>query len=152
MMNWLSLDFVSMILVGLLWGCTNPFLRKGSVEVNKSAAAAAADNNNNNTDDDEHKKKKKKTKNPMTVWQVFRNMQLYVPFLLNQAGSLVFYFLLANSNISMAVPICNAFALVFSFLTSAFVTGEPIEKPIHIIVGASLILVGVTICVSSQEE
>ena len=147
MMNWLSLDFVSMILVGLLWGCTNPFLRKGSVEVNKSAAAAAADNNTN-TDDDEHKK----TKNPMTVWQVFRNMQLYVPFLLNQAGSVVFYFLLANSNISMAVPICNAFALVFSFLTSAFVTGEPIEKPIQIIVGASLILVGVTICVSSQEE
>ena len=147
MMNWLSLDFVSMILVGLLWGCTNPFLRKGSVEVNKSAAAAAADNNTN-TDDDEHKK----TKNPMTVWQVFRNMQLYVPFLLNQAGSVVFYFLLANSNISMAVPICNAFALVFSFLTSAFVTGEPNEKPIQIIVGASLILVGVTICVSSQEE
>ena len=148
MMNWLSLDFVSMILVGLLWGCTNPFLRKGSVEVNKSAAVAAADTNTN-TDDDEHKKKKK---NPMNVWQVFRNMQLYVPFLLNQAGSVVFYFLLANSNISMAVPICNAFALVFSFLTSAFVTGEPIEKPIHIIVGASLILVGVTICVSSQEE
>ena len=79
-------------------------------------------------------------------------MQLYVPFLLNQAGSVVFYFLLANSNISMAVPICNAFALVFSFLTSAFVTGEPNEKPIQIIVGASLILVGVTICVSSQEE
>ena len=147
MMNWLSLDFVSMILVGLLWGCTNPFLRKGSVEVNKSAAAAAAETNTN-TDDDEHKK----TKNPMTVWQVFRNMQLYVPFLLNQAGSVVFYFLLANSNISMAVPICNAFALVFSFLTSAFVTGEPNEKPIQIIVGASLILVGVTICVSSQEE
>ena len=50
----------------------------------------------------------------------------------------------------MAVPICNAIALLFSFLTSSLL-GEPIEKPFQTILGASLILIGVTICVSSQE-
>jgi hypothetical protein len=50
----------------------------------------------------------------------------------------------------MAVPVCNAMALVFSFGTS-FLLGEPIEKPFLAALGASLVLAGVTICVSSQE-
>jgi hypothetical protein len=74
-----------------------------------------------------------------------------LPYILNQSGSIVFYILLANSDLSLAVPICNALALVFSFITS-YMLGEPIHKPIQTFLGASLVLVGVTICVSSSSS
>mmetsp|Transcript_42229 Transcript_42229/g.47791 ORF Transcript_42229/g.47791 Transcript_42229/m.47791 type:complete len:94 (+) Transcript_42229:1936-2217(+) len=85
------------------------------------------------------------------AYRPFLSIKVWLPYVLNQLGSVVFYTLLANSNISTAVPICNAFALLFSFVTSSLL-GESIEKPFQTVLGASLILTGVAICVSSQEE
>jgi hypothetical protein len=137
-MNLFSVDFLSMMLVGALWGCTNPLLRKGSVE----ATSSPTDSKNG-----ENK--------PKTVLEsflkTFFDVKVWLPYVLNQSGSLVFYVLLAKSDISMAVPICNAMALLFSFATSSFL-GEPIKNVHRTALGASLILVGVTICVSSQEQ
>jgi hypothetical protein len=129
-MDWISLDVLSMLLVGALWGCTNPLLRKGSSEAGRQPT------------DDSFLAASLKS---------FLNVRVWLPYALNQSGSIVFYVLLANSDISTAVPICNAMALLFSFATSS-VLGEPIEKPLRTAVGAFLVLLGVTICVSSQEE
>ena len=134
-MNLLSMDFLSMMVVGALWGCTNPLLRKGSVE-------AAKDTKSDTKQDTSMLQKFVKS---------FLDVKVWLPYVLNQSGSLAFYFLLAKSDISTAVPICNAMALLFSFVTSS-VLGEPIPNLPKTALGASLILVGVTICVSSQEE
>lgn len=132
MTNLVSLDILSMLVVGALWGCTNPLLRKGSVEVESSSSS--------------------KKKNVLaSSLKFFLNIKVWLPYVLNQSGSVVFYVLLANSDISMAVPICNATALLFSFVTSSLL-GEPIQKPFRTAAGGFLILVGVAICVSSQEQ
>jgi Putative transmembrane family 234 len=125
-------DLASMVLVGALWGCTNPFLRKGSVESEKQQIAAP----------------RSFLKSSLLA---FLNVQVWLPYLLNQSGSIMFYILLANSDLSLAVPICNALALVFSFATSVLL-GESIDKPLRSFLGAALVLLGVTICVSSQGE
>ena len=123
-------DSLSMILVGALWGCTNPLLRKGSVEV------------------EERSRIKHKESRLLASLNSFLNVRVWLPYVLNQSGSIVFYILLANSKLSLAVPICNALALLFSFLTS-LVLGEPIQKPFRSFLGASLVVVGVTVCVST---
>lgn len=122
-----------MVLVGALWGCTNPLLRKGSVE-------ASLKNTSKNTDS-----------LLLSSLKSFLNIKVWLPYALNQSGSVVFYILLAKSDLSLAVPTCNALALLFSFVTSVAL-GEPIHSPFRTFLGASLVLVGVTICVSSQES
>ena len=124
-------DSASMILVGALWGCTNPLLRKGAAEVEPNQRTNAS--------------------SLKVVLMTFLNFRVWLPYLLNQSGSIVFYVLLANSDLTLAVPICNALAMVFSFMTSACL-GEKIDKPFQAFVGATLVLVGVTICVSAQDQ
>lgn len=133
-MNLFSTDILSMMVVGALWGCTNPLLRKGSVEVTTEATSS-----------------KEESSMLGTFLKSFLNVKVWLPYVLNQSGSLAFYFLLAKSDISTAVPICNAMALLFSFATS-WMLGEPIQNLPRTALGAGLILVGVTICVSSQEQ
>jgi len=143
-MNLFSLDFLSMMVVGALWGCTNPLLRKGSVEVTTTSSLKDPKNLGG---------KKETTDGSLLVsfLKSFLDIKVWLPYVLNQSGSLVFYVLLAKSDISTAVPICNAMALLFSFVTSSAL-GEPIKNPSRTALGASLILIGVTICVSSQQE
>ena len=60
-------QFFSFLLVGALWGCTNPFLRSGSKGILKE--------NNSKT---------------------LLNCRFVIPFALNQSGSLVYYYLLGT--------------------------------------------------------
>lgn len=145
-MNLFSLDFLSMIVVGALWGCTNPLLRKGSVEATSSSSSSPS------TDPKNHISNKEASDSFLASFlKSFIDIKVWLPYVLNQSGSLVFYILLAKSDISTAVPICNAMALLFSFATSS-VLGETTKNPLRTALGASLILFGVTVCVSSQEQ
>jgi uncharacterized membrane protein len=127
-------DSMSMIIVGALWGCTNPLLRKGSVEATKSSQRTS-----------------KNDSFLLASLKSFLNVKVWLPYALNQSGSIVFYILLAKSDLSLAVPICNALALLFSFIASLML-GEPMQKPFRSFLGATLVVVGVTVCVSTQGE
>jgi glucose uptake protein GlcU len=80
----------------------------------------------------------------------FRRIRVWLPYALNQCGSLLYYWLLASSDLSMAVPLCNALSLVFSCITS-YALGERADQPIRALVGSALVMIGVAICMSSQE-
>jgi len=80
-----------------------------------------------------------------TFFVKLKNVRVWLPYVVNQSGSIMYYFALANSNLSLAVPICNALALVFSIFTS-IALGEPIRRPWVTIVGAALVVAGVTLC------
>lgn len=120
----------SMLLVGALWGCTNPLIKKGTDDDNKT------DTSGNDTFF-------------VSSLKTFLNVRVWFPYLLNQLGSVVFYLLLATSDMSMTVPTCNALALIFSIFTS-LALGEKFEKPLQTILGSSLVVIGVTICVVSS--
>ena len=129
-----------MILVGALWGCTNPLLRQGSLA------------------DDEGMKPEDETDQSVagssSLWSTFkkfRNYRVLVPYAANQSGSLLYYFTLSRSDISLAVPICNGLALVFSIITS-HICGERIENPVITILGSALVVLGVAICLVSKDS
>lgn len=130
-----STEMVSLVLVGAFWGCTNPLLRKGALEEHPST-----------TDD----KESSFLSTLIVTLSKFRRIRVWLPYALNQCGSLLYYWLLASSDLSMAVPVCNALSLVFSCFTS-YALGERVDQPIRAIVGSALVMIGVAICMSSQE-
>lgn len=124
-------DAVALILVGALWGCTNPLLREGSAKASQG-----------------------KVDEDSLLWrslEKFRSYRVWLPYAVNQSGSLLYYFTLANSDLSLAVPVCNGLALVFSIITS-YALGEEITNPARTILGSTLVVLGVAVCMVSKKE
>lgn len=135
-----SNEAISLLLVGALWGCTNPFMRKGSIESKSSSTVTAQE------------EKEEETKSSV-LRSVFRlaKIRVWLPYLVNQLGSLLYYKQLASSNLTLSVPICNAAAMVFSCITS-FILGERVNQPGRAALGVILVLLGVQICMYSSGE
>ncbi|XP_059622591.1 transmembrane protein 234 homolog [Phlebotomus argentipes] len=117
---------LSLILVGLLWGATNPFIKKGSQGIQKVEANSRI------------KKLLLEIKFIVCRWQY------WIPFLLNQSGSLVYFFTLQNTELSLAVPVANSLTFVFTAITAKLLGEE--KLPPKALCGILLILVGTTIC------
>mmetsp|Transcript_11301 Transcript_11301/g.10815 ORF Transcript_11301/g.10815 Transcript_11301/m.10815 type:complete len:173 (-) Transcript_11301:622-1140(-) len=141
-------DFVSIILVGAVWGCTNPLVRRGSEETKEKKADDDSSKNSNACNDKEDSSFVESTWRSLSR---FRRASVWAPYLFNQSGSILYYFLLATSDLTTTVPACNALALVFSSLTSYFL-GERLNKPIQGTLGALLVTLGVAICMISSSS
>lgn len=135
-------EICSLVLVGAFWGCTNPLLRKGSSSV---TTTTEVDNGTSKDDSSSFVSSIKQSLGKFRRWRV------WLPYALNQCGSVLYYILLASSDLSVTVPVCNALSLVFSCITS-YLLGERVDQPIRAIVGSALVMGGVAICVSSQQE
>ncbi|XP_056326260.1 transmembrane protein 234 [Danio aesculapii] len=118
-----------LLLVAILWGGTNPFLKKGTEGI------------------EEVQKKNKLLQFLAELKFLFLNFKYLVPFLLNQGGSLVFYFTLASTDLSLAVPVVNSLTFLFTLLMGK-VLGEEFGGK-GAIMGMLLIMCGVTVCVLS---
>jgi drug/metabolite transporter (DMT)-like permease len=129
-------DVLSLVLVGACWGCTNPLLRASSA---KNPTAATADATNATF-----------AQSVVSSLSKFRRISVWLPYVVNQAGSLLYYFALSQSDLSVAVPVCNALALVFSIATSYFM-GERVDQPLRTMLGASLVMGGVAVCLVSRN-
>ncbi|CAH2222266.1 transmembrane 234 [Pelobates cultripes] len=100
-------DLCSLVLVSFLWGATNPFLRKGAEGL-------------------ERVKEERSIRQLLSEARfLISNWRYVVPFLMNQCGSVGFYLTLASAELSLAVPLCNSLALVFTVVTGTFL-GEDI--------------------------
>ena len=141
----------SLILVGAFWGCTNPFMRKGFVDTKSST------NHTNPTDDDDTRAYHAQTATGKIIQFIIHklallaNVKIWLPYAINQLGSVLFYKTLASSNLTLSVPICNATAMVFSSITSALL-GEKVDKPGRAVLGVIFVLSGVVICMQSSNE
>lgn len=133
------MEIASLVLVGAFWGCTNPFLRKGSTEI------AARDSNDD--------KESSLTRMQSLIKQLskFRHLAVWFPYALNQVGSILFYLTLSQTDLSLAVPACNALSLVFSIVTSCLVIGEQVNKPVQTVLGAALVVAGVGLCLHATD-
>ena len=135
-------DLLLLVLVGAFWGCTNPFLRKGAIEVTQG--------NDDAKEDDDAEKRVSMLRVLGNSAAKFLNIRVWLPYALNQSGSILFYVALSRSDLTLAVPVCNALSLVFSVVTS-FALGESVDKPARAVLGSALVMIGVGICVSSRE-
>jgi len=140
-------DVLSAVLVGAVWGCTNPFLRQGSANDDENMVGS----NNGMADKSAPNAQPNKNQSMVQSLLRFRRVGVWLPYLLNQSGSILYYKLLATSDLSLSVPVCNALALVFSSATS-FILGERVDRPVAALFGALLVTLGVAICMVSKED
>jgi multidrug transporter EmrE-like cation transporter len=136
--------------IGTVWGATNALMKRG--------ALIAAE---------EKKKKKKKNQQqkassssiskkstPATlVWSLLQEWvqrlcvwEYSLPFLLNLSMSVLFVIKLGDSPITLAVPVTNATTFAVTAIAGA-VLGEKMKGP-ETLIGVSLIIAGVTLCIS----
>jgi hypothetical protein len=123
-----------LLLVGALWGCTNPFMRRAS----------------HNQNEENRESDSNATKPFINLLLRLANIKIWLPYALNQVGSLLYYKLLASSRMTISVPICNATAMVFSCITSILL-GERVDRPWRAGVGVLLIMLGSGICMMANE-
>lgn len=109
------------LLVGLLWGVTNSFIKQGSVRLEVSQQQGAG----------------------LCSWL---QPSLLTPWLLNQTGSILFVTLLASADISKAVPIANAVSIAANAVTDMCLGEQYI--PHYLVPGCMLVAAGVLLCLS----
>ncbi|KAJ9599334.1 hypothetical protein L9F63_010201 [Diploptera punctata] len=117
---------VSLVAVGVLWGATNPLIKKGSSGIETV-----------------------KCTNPKLQWihevkYLATRWQYVVPFLLNQSGSILYYFALGSSDLTLAVPIANSVTFVATAVCG-WILGEELPNR-NTCVGILLVLSGIMLC------
>ncbi|KPJ17476.1 Transmembrane protein 234-like, partial [Papilio machaon] len=100
-----------LVVTGVLWGCTNPFIRQGtkglrSVKAETWLGQAYAE-----------------------IIFLLGNWRYVVPFLVNQCGSLVYLMAVQRAPLSLAVPASNSLAFAFTAVTGSMVGAEePLDR------------------------
>ncbi|XP_058712398.1 transmembrane protein 234 [Poecile atricapillus] len=121
---------VALALVAALWGASSPFLR--------SAAAGT-----------ERPRGRGRLRQLLTELRfLILSPKYLLPFLLNQAGSLLFYLTLASTDLSLAVPLCNSLALIVTLVTGK-ILGEDIGGK-RAVAGMLLTILGVSLCLAGS--
>jgi uncharacterized membrane protein len=116
------------ILVAVLWGCTNPLLKRGSKGLEDVT----------------------KTTNKLLnfilqlKWLIF-NYKFTIPFLVNQCGSVLYFIVVGQSDISLAVPITNSLTLAVTSVVGTLL-GEEIQS-FRSYCGMACIIIGVCLSV-----
>ncbi len=110
------------LLVAICWGLTNPFLKNATKGIEK-------------------------VKHPDSILKrlyyeflFLAKLEFVIPFLINLAGSSVFYYTLSHIPLTLAIPLTNSLSMLFTVLGGLFF-GEQITK--RQLLGGFITLVGV---------
>uniref|UniRef100_A0A8C7ZMN7 Transmembrane protein 234 n=1 Tax=Oryzias sinensis TaxID=183150 RepID=A0A8C7ZMN7_9TELE len=150
-------ELLSLVLVSILWGCTNPFLKRGTEGLEKVTQPNRVSqilaeikflflnfkvcfiNINSSTF-------------KLDAWLISFSVscQYLLPFLMNQAGSVFYYYTLSTTDLSLAVPVTNSLTLLCTLLTGKLLGEEFGGK--KAVVGMVLTMAGVSLCIISSVD
>uniref|UniRef100_A0A4W6F4E8 Transmembrane protein 234 n=1 Tax=Lates calcarifer TaxID=8187 RepID=A0A4W6F4E8_LATCA len=131
-MSCVAVELLSLLLVSVLWGCTNPLLKRGTEGIEEVSETSRV------------------SQLLAEVKFLFSNIKYLVPFLLNQSGSVVYYYTLSTTELSFAVPVANSLTFLCTLLTGKLLGEEFGGK--EAVAGMFLTLAGVTLCVISSID
>jgi drug/metabolite transporter (DMT)-like permease len=150
------------LLVGMLWGCSNPFIKhaqakqasiqhqSGTGTITTKESQRQHDHDHPDQDNDSN------TTSESTIASIKRfltNPAMCVPYLINQSGSLVFFlFVIPYQPITIAAPICNALSFIFTAITSYGYFHEELCSWQYLVLGIACVLFGSYICISSESQ
>ncbi|GLV36444.1 uncharacterized protein CBL_08935 [Carabus blaptoides fortunei] len=117
---------VSLVSVALLWGGTNPLIKKGSTDIKKIEAKSPI------------KRFFLELKYLITNWKYI------LPMALNQSGSVLYFLTLQNVDLSLAVPVTNSLTFVFTALVG-WILGEKLPSR-QSLLGILFIFLGAVLC------
>ena len=123
-------DVFWLTVVALLWGVTNPLIKKGGKGIEKI------------------RKPNFVSQTLAEVWFLITNWGYLFPLALNQCGSVVFYLTLASADLSLAVPITNCLTFIFTAISGRLLGEQALSLQAY--AGVALVAVGVSICVWSK--
>jgi hypothetical protein len=133
----MSFGVLPFVGVGLLWGATNPLIKRGSLAVErkkKAAAARAADGGAAGAGG-----------GFFAEWRALLTTPSFlVPQVLNQLGGLLFIALLSGADISVAVPAANATSLAANAAADVLL-GERYRLR-FLLPGTALVALGLYLC------
>lgn len=121
---------IAFVVVGFLWGATNPLIKRGSVGIDAIEANSKI------------AKILLELKFMVTRWQYI------VPFLLNQSGSLLYVYALQDSELSVAVPVANSCSFLFTALMAVCLGEKPPSR--NGLIGMALVAMGISICILAK--
>jgi hypothetical protein len=117
------------MLVGLLWGATNPLIKRGSLLVDSKKAGQQG---------------------VLGEWRALLTTPSFLlPQLLNQVGSVLFAVSLGYSDISVAVPTANATSLAANAVADLLL-GERFRTA-YLLPGLLLVGSGIVLCTLSRQ-
>ncbi|XP_069676583.1 transmembrane protein 234 homolog [Periplaneta americana] len=119
-------EITSLIAVGVLWGATNPFIRKGSAGVEKVKASHSS------------------LQLFYEVKYLVYRWQYVIPFILNQCGSVLYYIALGTSDLTLAVPVANSLTFVATAICGWAIGEELPQRNTYL--GILLVLCGIVLC------
>jgi hypothetical protein len=108
-----------LIVVAMVWGCTTPLMKAGSVDYEAAGAGGLI----------------------AKLRFVLTHPRFTLPLLINLSGSTIFYWALGQTKLSLVIPITKSLEFVFIALTS-WLLGEVQLAPIFF-VGMALVCLGV---------
>ncbi|KAF5297202.1 hypothetical protein FQA39_LY12217 [Lamprigera yunnana] len=103
-------EIASLVAVAILWGGTNPLIKRGSKEITKV-----------------------KAKNPLMQFllelkYLVTNYEYLIPMGLNQLGSIIYFFTLQHVDLSLTVPVANSLTFVFTAISGRLLGEQPASK------------------------
>lgn len=123
------MQLASCIGVGVLWGCTNSFIKRGSVVADNKSVDQACDFK----------------WSVVHLWvNLLTTWRFLVPQALNLVGSVCFAYLLGRAPLSFVVPVTNAISLLSTAVTD-WLLGEHIDLA-YAAPGVLLLALGVGLC------
>ncbi|RGP62264.1 integral membrane [Fusarium longipes] len=135
---------LSFILVGLAWGFTTPFIRRAAQSHNPPAHPVLESSSVQSS-----WLKSKMYGAFFAVVDLLKNPRYAIPLVLNLTGSVWFFLLIGQAELSLTVPIVNTLAFLFTVLGDWYVDGKVISKDTA--AGMALMLVGIGLCVQSKR-
>ena len=124
---------LSYLVVGMLWGCTNPFIKHAQ---SKHASTLISNN-------------KIESETYFSGVKTFiTNPSMFIPFVLNQSGSIFYYFIISTQPISIASPICNSMSFIFTAITGYWYFKEELQYLSLLLIGITFVLAGSYICIN----
>ncbi|RPB27851.1 hypothetical protein L211DRAFT_833835 [Terfezia boudieri ATCC MYA-4762] len=129
------------LLVGAAWGMTSPFMRKAAVNYVPLKRAVFEDPSVGVV-------KKFFLKIIYAVFDLLRRPSYAIPLLINLTGSIWFFLLIGQAELSLTVPIINSVAFLFTVLGEYLAEGKGVERDTW--AGMAMVCGGIALCVQSK--
>jgi drug/metabolite transporter (DMT)-like permease len=132
---------LSFLLVGICWGFTTPFIRRAAVSY-------TAPTNPSITDPSRSWLSRQLAKAFFTVIGLVRKPSYAIPLVANLTGSIWFFLLVGQAELSLTVPITNSLAFLFTVLGEYLAEGKVVGRDTW--VGMGCVCAGIGLCVASK--
>ena len=128
-----AISVIGYLLVGLLWGCTNPFIKHAQQRAIESEKELSS----------------KKKGVLSSLFRLLKQPQLFMAYAINQSGSFMYYLILSEEPISRANPICNSLTFVITAVVGCLFFNETCQSPLLLLIGIALVVLGVYVCITA---